>query len=764
MDNSVTLPGPEIVEACPTSLHLSPCRFAAWLALLIIAAHFEVLIGTHSFFYRDYTLFGYPLAFHLKESLWRGELPLWNPLNNCGLPFLAQWNTMALYPLSLLYVLLPLPWSLSLFNLAHLFLAGLGMYFLARRWTGNELAAGVAGIGFAFSGLSLHCLMWPNNIAALGWMPWVVWLAERGWNRGGRSLLLAAAVAATQVLAGAPEVLAFTWWIIGGTFVGAVCLSAGRRGRLLVRFAFAASLVIGLTAAQMLPFLDLLLHSQRHRGFGGDVWAMPAWGWANLLVPMFHCTPSRIGVFGQDAQQWTSSYYPGIGLLALALLGVCRVRRRVVWFFGAVALCGLVMALGKNGYVQDGLKQLLPALGFIRFPIKFVVLAAFAIPLLAAFGFDWIQRRSAQNQCVVRRAIMVAAGLFLAGLLVIGFFAFHAPVEGESWLRTVANGVSRGFFLFAVLGLTWITAPARRHWRLWGLALLLVISLDGWTHMPRQNPTVASAAFGPLKLSTSDAPRLGEGRAMISPVTQSFLENASPTDPEEIVQGHRRSLFSNCNLIEGVPKVNGFYSLYLKEETEVRALLDRSTNTLLAPLADFLGVTQISSDQELFDWTERTNALPLVSIGQRPVCADREETLRGLAAPGFDPREIVYLPTEARSRVSSSPPGRARIVSKRVTLQRVDVEIDASAPAMLVVAQSFYHPWRAAVDDGQEVRIWRANHAFQALEVPAGSHRVRLVYRDRRFEAGVVVTALSILVWSLGWFRFRSREDTLEPS
>jgi hypothetical protein len=54
-------------------------------------------------------------------------------LNDCGLPFLAQWNTMTLYPLSLFYLLLPLSWSLGVFCLGHLFLGGMGMYFLSHR-------------------------------------------------------------------------------------------------------------------------------------------------------------------------------------------------------------------------------------------------------------------------------------------------------------------------------------------------------------------------------------------------------------------------------------------------------------------------------------------------------------------------------------------------------------------------------------------------------------------------------------------------------
>jgi hypothetical protein len=64
------------------------------------------------------------------------------------------------------------------------------------------LALGVAGVAFAFSGLSLHCLMWPNNIAALGWMPWVVWLC---WNRKTNSSAVRSANCKPNSLDAAPK-------------------------------------------------------------------------------------------------------------------------------------------------------------------------------------------------------------------------------------------------------------------------------------------------------------------------------------------------------------------------------------------------------------------------------------------------------------------------------------------------------------------------------------------------------------------------------
>ena len=349
----------------------TPGRFAALLAALIVVCFPKVVFGLETFFYKDYGLFAYPMAFYHHEAFWRGEMPLWNPYNYCGLPFLAQWNTLTLYPPSLFYLVFPLTWSLGIFNLAHLFWAGLGMYFLAYRWTGNRLAASVAGVAYAFNGLSWSALMWTNNIAALGWMPWVVLCVERAWREGGgRNLILASLAGAMQTLAGAPEVIILTWFALGllwltewigllfkefrsrqrkeadGTAehgknpppdVGgympegeaslATRLESRRRGdesltfpsktedvrasspRLLRiigffngllgqmagRLLIVVFLVAGLAAAQLLPFADLLLHSQRDTSFGDSEWSMPRGGWANYLVPMFHSIRGPLG-------------------------------------------------------------------------------------------------------------------------------------------------------------------------------------------------------------------------------------------------------------------------------------------------------------------------------------------------------------------------------------------------------------------------------------------------------------------------------------
>ena len=736
----------------------TPGRFSLILAALILASFPGVLFGTETFFYRDYGVLGFPFIYFHHESFWHGELPLWNPLSNCGAPFLAQWGTLALYPLSLIYLLFPLPWSRGVFCLGHLFLGGLGMYFLAQRWVNHRFAASVAGLLFVCNGVALSSLMWPNYTVALGWMPWIILLVEPGWREGGRRLVPAALIAALQMLSGVPEFILLTWLVLLGMLVGQLSTRSIPRARAAGRFLLLVLLVAGLSAIQLLPFFDLLAHSQRSPGFAAEKWAMPGWGWANLLVPMFHYFQTPQGVFFQDGQQFLTSYYLGTGTVLLALLAAWHVRERRVYFLAAITLLGLVLALGENGPLLGWLKQTVPALGFIRYPVKYVLLAAVATPLLAAFGVRWMQTLPASLRA---REWRPALGLWLVllalGALILWQGRAHPSFYDQADL-TEANAAVRAGFLTAILALFFGSVRRRRPQQklLCRLGILLLLGLDGLTHLPQLNPVIPARSFEPglaqqiLKLQPPPGP--GTGRVMISPAADKLLLNKSLKEFEPDFLGKRLGLWSNLNLLEGFPKVNGSSTLQLQEQAEIQSLLYASTTNALPRLADFLAVSHLTTPGALIDWTARTTQMPFISAGQQPVFADTNTTLRALVSPDFDPRRIVYLPPEAKAFVAVTQGREARILSQDFRANRVKVTVEAEQPTLLVVAQSFYHPWHAYVDQ-QSVTLWRANHAFQALQIPAGNHRVTLVYEDRRFQLGALISGAALGICWLLWFR-----------
>ncbi|HVY68659.1 MAG TPA: hypothetical protein VHH73_01955 [Verrucomicrobiae bacterium] len=729
---------------------LTPGRFGGFLALLIFVAYPDVVTGAGTFFFRDFGFFGYPLAYYHKASFWRGEIPLWNPLSSCGLPFLAQWNTLVLYPGSLIYLLLPLSWSLGMFCLAHQWLGGVGMFWLARRWTGSTTGAAVAGTGYAFGGLLLNSLMWPNNIAALGLLPWVLGWVERGWREGGKALLIATLIGAAQMLSGAPEVILFAWLVAGTLWAVALVAERGESSVRIRRFCLMVLWVTGICAAQLLPFLDLLAHSQRDNSYGNADWSMPMWGWANFLVPTFRCFTKFFGVIAQHEQYWTSSYYAGIGVLALAGIAVARAREPRVRTLAALAVVSLVLALGDHGYLFPTLKMVAPQLGFLRYPVKFITVTVVCLPLLAAFGARWLLDTGIPTSSA-RGAAKVSFGVVVWLVAVIACLDWQNPIFRPAPFPVWPNGLTRAALLLIMLGGLLAARQRFEGPRERGLiiALILVFSLDGLSHVPLQNPTMPRSGYTPGLVKLSPQPIFGAGRAMVHPAAAARMHQFAAPDPLTDYVASRAGLFMNCNLIDEIAKPDGFFSLYLRRPERVeRVILNGATNLPpeRGPLLDYLGVTQITAPETLFEWQRRTNAMPLVTAGQRVEYLDGDAAFYRLGTADFDPRNAVWLPPEAKAKVGAITNTTARVTMIKLRAQELTFTVDTPAPTAASIAQAYSPRWRAFVD-GSRTRLWQANYAFQALVVPAGHHEVIVAYVDWPFRMGAVISLGSLAAW-----------------
>jgi hypothetical protein len=738
----------------PADESFTCARLAIVLLLFLVAAYPEVIRGTYTFYYRDFGNFGAPLAHYLRESLLRGEIPLWNPLSDCGYPFAAQWSTMVFYPGSLLFLVAPIRWSVGFFCFGHLLLAGAGMYLLARRFSGNRIAATFAGLVFATNGLVTHSLMWPHYMAAFGWMPFVVLTAERGVRDGGRFVWVAALIGALQVLTGAPEPIALTWLFVATWTAWLAGRNEVRWSTAALRLAAVGVSVVALSAVQLLPFVHLLRHSDRHFGFGDSLWSMPLWGWANFLVPLYHATPSSNGVFTQDAQQFFSSYYLGIGTVLLAVWALVNRREPRLWALGSIAIVAALLALGDDGYIYAGARKILPILGFIRYPVKWLILVAFVLPLMAAIGFAELIRDGTGMKSLIAVAAILAV---LTGALAL--FAYVNPVANESGIVTLRNGLGRLAFLGgALLLLVWLAGSRSPRTKAYVSALVILLAAaDLLTHTPRQHPVVRTVAYEPIRHELADAVQPGDARALVSREMRNFLAYASTPDPVGYYIGLRRAAYQDCNLVDEIPKVDGFLSLHLSDFSRVAALFYNTTADAPEALEDFLGVRAVSSPERLFAWNARPTAMPLLTGGQRPIFAGDQEVLAALASGSFDPHSQVYLPEDARQEISVQAGATVSVQQKSFAAHEWRFDVEASAPAIVVISQAFYDRWRAFVDD-RAVPLYRANLAFQAIQVPAGKHAVKLAYVDREFEIGAGVSAASLATILLLIFRsYRQR-------
>jgi hypothetical protein len=153
----------------------------------------DLLPGDQLVAFTNFDLFAEFLPRHAYAgaALQRGEIPLWDPHQIAGLPFLATLQGGVLYPPNALYALLPTGLAMGLLGFFHLALAGVFLYALCRELGSSPAASSLGAVAFMLGGSALFATYHPNAINSLPWLPLALACAARLGRTGDLRLALA---------------------------------------------------------------------------------------------------------------------------------------------------------------------------------------------------------------------------------------------------------------------------------------------------------------------------------------------------------------------------------------------------------------------------------------------------------------------------------------------------------------------------------------------------------------------------------------------
>ncbi len=279
----------------------------------------------HNELLSDLVLENYPWKKFIADSLRQGELPLWNPYILAGQPFLAAGQNATLYPLGLIFYLLPLTRAYGIFIALHFWIAAASMYLLGRVLRISPFAATISGVVYAFSGFMVVSVVFPMIVSAAAWLPAILAMVELALREEEKRradptrqlffAALAAILLGLQFLAGHVEVsyyvlmvLAFysAWRVLG--LVTSTPPSFERRGRGRLRLLARVSLILGATVAlglalaaiQLIPLYELVQRNFRAGLVSYDQvagWALPARQIITFIIPDFFGNPAHHSYF-----------------------------------------------------------------------------------------------------------------------------------------------------------------------------------------------------------------------------------------------------------------------------------------------------------------------------------------------------------------------------------------------------------------------------------------------------------------------------------
>ena len=262
----------------------------------------------------------YPWRLFAARTLQSGYIPLWNPHQFCGTPFLANSQSAVLYPLNILFVIMPVAKAFGASAILHLFLTGTFLFLLMRRALGvSKQAAVLSGVVWQLSTWQISWLSLPTFLDTSAWLPLALLLGHRLAQRptAGRAASLGG-VLGLSLLAGHLQI-----GLYGVVLTISYAVYRSIAERVGLKAVIGCALVAGLTlflieAPQLLPTLELSRLSHRAasgrptlESFAGyNHLAMPPFNLVTLLLPSFFGQPGQAGAqegvsafLGLDQQQ-----------------------------------------------------------------------------------------------------------------------------------------------------------------------------------------------------------------------------------------------------------------------------------------------------------------------------------------------------------------------------------------------------------------------------------------------------------------------------
>lgn len=696
----------------------------------------------------------YPWKTLAVESLKRGTLPLWNPYNFSGSPLLANFQSAALYPFGLLYLVLPQIDAWTILIILQPLLAVVFTYFYSKTIGMDMLAGWLTALSYGFSGFMAVWLEYNTIGHVVLWLPLMLLSIEHLKGRPSKIWLAILTLSHTSaLLAGHPQVYAYT-------LVFSLLYTLFRADSRMWMYIFGFSaLGIGIGGLQILPGIELIINAARSPHDSGQVFAkilIRPWQLLSLPFP---------NIFGNPATRtyWPTDTFIGkvttIGLVPLffSLSAFRRKDRITTWYIFATVITLLLITSNPITYF---LYRIPIPLFTSSSPTLMSFLFAFTLSVTCGLGLNfWLTDTHSTKKLLIRSLQVI--GLF--GLLALGTklpitpeLSLHAPVA----LRALMYGT---LVSIVVIILFWIAIQFPKY-RIHAITLLLLVHIfDLFIFFKRFNPFVPKALVFPQhttidRIKDKNLDRYwGYGTANIAANFASQYHIYSPEGYDPLYPkwyGEFLYAYRNGTLMEifddstrsdaaissrfGDGGLSDMKKQKILSALSVRYILDRVEN---AGSEQTYPPDRIKRLEVYDDWAiyENTQALPRVYMAENIVAYSSPSDFSNTFFSTQVSSTSAFLPSD--SNVISSHGGNARI--QLYTPERVQIVTESTASGLLIVTDTFYPGWTATIDD-RPAEIIKTNWTMRGVRVPEGTHTVTMIYTPKTVRYGALLSILSL--------------------
>lgn len=482
--------------------------------------------------------------------------------------------------------------------------------------------------------------------------------------------------------------------------------------------------------------------------------------------------------------------YMGIIAFLLAAVGFWFKRKNpLVLFFFVMSVILTLTAFGKYFFFHRIFFEIIPLYSSFRAPARFMIFVTLFIAILVGFGLDTICKAT-REEFKKQFALMagVGAGLLGMALLFFGFvfvsdtyFAKAPDFKGildEVTLAQIAPALARpetidtlarywflsfvftGMVAVALLLLSRQFSKAKESSNtalqakfLWVIVILAGLELVPFAKLYTRTIPADNIYYRPDAVTDFLVQKKKEGqifRIFNQTSFEQFLPNKNILFDIESATGYQATIDSRYMDVMGLMGSSpGTFNLL-----NVRYLLFPSNVRL--PQEQFTPVA--SAPDKGLTVFENSRVLPRFYIANDySIETESARRLQSMLAPDvLEGRKIILEEKPSLEGGTTIPPSGQPIVSKElnppssgsasveVTTYTTDqIELKVSNPhtrKLLFIGNTWSSGWQASINHSPG-KLLRANHAFQAVEIPVGESLVTLKYENKLLRN----------LWIFGW-------------
>ena len=732
----------------------------------------------------DILSFWLPRFTFLARSLDAGHVPLWNPYEMMGYRFAADPQSGWLYvPAMGIFSVFSPGAAMRALIVFNPLVAGLGLFWFLRKESLSRAAATAGGLALAMvmstSEMAISMpfagfLAWTTIVlvGASGYRQSIMWSRRLGWlalagfawwqvanAHMSHGLMMCTLVVAAYLVAHAVESVR-----LGESSWPRATAAAG---------VFLAFLPLA-SAAILIPRLGFISTSSLQSGYE-DVDSLkqtPGIGERSIMTNgMWAGWPLAFGTA-------PGAYLGAVSLLALPLAWRDRARRATVWALG-VSFAITYLLMTNLLVTAEWFRALVLKVPFgdvyLHNPGRLRYLSMIALPALAAIGIQGLHDRPMPRRRALRWA-GAGVGVFLVLPLIAGgrpvrfvLLAVALPTAVAALLLLAGRRRGAPVIVVAVLAVELLaSATYASVWQ--GGAIFtgletgdrpnLVPPVLRWPDVDQEEFLRPNAFVEAIRARSGEQGRYLTWVPPAAFYEKGYLYAQQPGDWPALMMT-RGTLFR-------IPDVLGYNPVQLvRYWTFVRATNDQSLfynasvvnqpsledvrlmgvrylivpDGVDPPVAGRIVATADGYDLlEVYGWEPRVSVVPTWEVASSDA-----DAFRRVLEPGFDPARTAVLEgdpglvPQAGAAAAGDPATYAA-----TDPEHVRVTVEATAPSIVVVRNSYDEHWSATVD-GQPATVLPVDGFLQGVPVGAGRHEIALTYRDPAIGRGL---AASAVVWS----------------